>query len=141
MKLGEDGDALNNIVLRMDKFVYLKQATYDYIIRENSLSRKNLMVKDLALQYEMALARYNSFREANYNVDIDLPARYCYLLLKQAYISNEKDTQQWEQFIRNNILEILLNKNLSFNGKKQFIMISLGIARAYYKLKYKNVYD
>ena len=137
-RVSEDYELLTDLVIKIKTTVYIRKALYYYIVRNNSLTQ-TAKFSDSLKMFELVMDRYNKHSKLLRDLSIYPLAKFAHWILVEIYTHNFSiDTQIFEQIIKNNVREIVFSKDFSLNKKKQCLLIYFGIAKPYYKMKYRN---
>lgn len=137
-RVSEDYELLTDLVIKIKTTVYIRKALYYYIVRNNSLTQ-TAKFSDSLKMFELVMDRYNKHSKLLRDLSIYPLAKFAHLILVEIYTHNFSiDTQIFEQIIKNNVREIVFSKDFSLNKKKQCLLIYFGLAKPYYKMKYRN---
>ena len=137
---GEDVVFLLEVVFKLDKIVYLPVPLYHYCDRNDSLTKIDAL-EHKKYVYEAMERAYLQCRDCGI-VAIGAVVSRAYELLRTAYIrgniNNEINEEKYECFIKQNITNILFNRDVNKNLKRQCLLVWLGLAKQYNIRKYKR---
>lgn len=134
-RVAEDYELLTNLVLKVESIVYVSRPLYYYVMREDSLIHTGTL-KDVLRFYELCLDRYNKYSLFYKEISFHGLVRAAKSILLQGYISNDEiDLSRYEKIIKDNIINILLDREFCLNEKKQYLLIYFNLAKHYYRAK------
>ena len=132
----EDFDFFTELALKINTIYYLNKVLYFVVVRNDSLTR-TMQIRDYENSFKIAERRYKIFSNYYRNVSIFPLVLWAHKILKLKYENQIIiDSSSYEKFIKENIITILKDKNITFNEKKQCLFVYIGIAKIYYLLKY-----
>lgn len=135
-RVAEDYELLTDLVLNINTIVYIPKPLYYYVMRESSLTH-NGTIDDALRFYELALDRYRKHSRLYKKISTFRLVKIAHSVLVKAYLHNENiEFEKYEKTIKRNIGEILLSSDFKLNEKKQCLLVYLGLAKTYYKIKY-----
>lgn len=138
IRLGEDYEMLTDLSLKMEHIVYIRKPLYYYVERESSITH-NVTEKDLSKLLELNFVRQNKYSKIYQDLSIYVPVRASLTYLLKLFKDGRNDnTVKYEEYIKNNIRNIIFSSDFDVNEKKQCLLIYFNIARYYFRKKYKN---
>lgn len=131
----EDFDFFTRIALNLDSIFYLKKDLYFYYYRSDSLT-KTMSLVDCQKSYELAEQRYEEFSKYYSNISFFPLVLWAHKILQIVYKNKINiDVNKYENFLKTNIIKILISSDITLNEKKQCLLVYMGIAKLYYSLK------
>lgn len=135
-RVAEDYELLTDLVLKIKTIVYIPKPLYYYVLRESSLTHKGTLDDSLRF-YEIALDRYKKHSILYKELSMYRLIKIAHSILAKAYTNGEKiDLGKYEEMIKENIGNILFSRDFKLNEKKQCLLVYLGLAKTYYKIKH-----
>lgn len=133
----EDALILTDICIELQSIVYIPRGVYYYVIRKGFLTTA-MSVDDLVKTFRIKKDRYEKYRALLNDVSISSAAVSAYELCAVNWKGDaDIDIKESEQFIKDNIYDILKDKHCSINDKKHALFVWTGIADLYNRWKYK----
>ena len=137
-RLSEDDQFMTDLVLRLEKIVYIPKALYYYVNREGSLSH-TCTLKELLKAYDMTLGKQTKYSKLYDGLSIYRLVRRALNILLRAYAGEKVEKiDRYENVINENIKSIILSSDFDINDKKQCLLVYFGFAKAYYGKKHKQ---
>lgn len=137
-RIAEDYELLTDLVLRIEKIVYIPKPLYYYIMRENSLTHTGTL-KDMQRFYDLVLDRYLKHSKVYKDLSVSKVVRVALdLVVKEYREGSTSDLATYENVIKENIKSILWSSEFKFNEKRKCLFVYWGLAKSYYRLKHKN---
>lgn len=137
-RFAEDYEILTDIALKLEKIVYIHKPLYYYVMREDSITH-TAKLSDLLRFYKLVSDRQNKFAQAYKDLSICALVRTILSILIKFYDGESVNSAyRYERFIKDNFINIVCSKDLRLNEKKQCLLIYLGMAAFYYKLKHRK---
>lgn len=136
IRVYEDFAFETEFVLRIDKICYHPEAIYYYNVREGSLSRTQKVDDELTF-FNANMKRYVEYSQRYGSVSICGIIKAAHNVLVKMYKSNVGvETIKYERLIKTNIVNIIRNDDFSLAEKKRCLLVSIGLSRLYYRLKF-----
>lgn len=131
----EDYAFFTDLSLKVEKIFYVSMPIYYYCYNNSGLS-KILSVNDRIKAFYIIKERYEKYTNILNKRMFNAPAVQAVDLICLKYRKSEQfDVSEFEEYIRKNIRMLLMDSRIKFNIKKQFLLVYLGIAKWYFRLK------
>lgn len=136
VKVMEDALLLTDLCLELNEIVYIPKALYYYVIRESSLTT-SASVDDIIKTYHIKKNRYEKYKAVVKHISIASVAVSAYVICQMKWQGHaDIDIAEYEKFVKQNIWDILKDKECDANDKKHAIFMWIGIAGWYNSIKY-----